>query len=94
MSAPVMPGLEYRTCCDHPDCTTCKGHGGFYRMTKPVTGECAALLPCPFCGSANIEKDAWSSLSAEGPGCDDCGATAESAEAWNRRAANGAGGQA
>lgn len=31
-----LSGLEYRTCCDHPDCTTCKGHGGFYRMTTPA----------------------------------------------------------
>lgn len=24
--------LEYRTCCEHPDCTTCAGRGGFYRI--------------------------------------------------------------
>jgi hypothetical protein len=23
---------DYRTCCDHPDCPTCGGLGGFYRM--------------------------------------------------------------
>lgn len=32
----AAPGpLELRTCCDHPDCTTCAGRGGFYRMTAP-----------------------------------------------------------
>lgn len=25
---------EFRTCCDHPDCTTCAGRGGFYRMAS------------------------------------------------------------
>ncbi|KQZ46358.1 hypothetical protein [Massilia sp. Root1485] len=24
--------LEYRTCCEHPGCTTCAGRGGFYRI--------------------------------------------------------------
>jgi|GEM_PF-3912621 len=23
---------EFRTCCDHPDCTTCAGRGGHYRL--------------------------------------------------------------
>lgn len=45
------------------------------------------LKPCPFCGSADIEHDAWASLTAEGPGCNECGATAETDEAWNQRAA-------
>lgn len=31
-----LPPLPYRTCCDHPDCTTCAGHGGYYRMTGPA----------------------------------------------------------
>lgn len=26
--------LEYRTCCDHPDCTTCAGRGGHYRLAR------------------------------------------------------------
>lgn len=29
--------LEYRTCCDHPDCTTCAGRGGFYRLPAMAT---------------------------------------------------------
>lgn len=28
----AAPNMEYRTCCDHPDCTRCAGRGGFYRM--------------------------------------------------------------
>jgi hypothetical protein len=30
---PEAPG-EFRTCCDHPACTTCAGFGGFYRMAS------------------------------------------------------------
>lgn len=32
--APAKPPKlgEYRTCCDHPDCTQCAGRGGFYRV--------------------------------------------------------------
>jgi len=33
--AQKQPELQYRTCCDHPDCTTCAGHGGFYRLAAP-----------------------------------------------------------
>lgn len=45
------------------------------------------LLPCPFCGGANIDRAEWSGNDgASGPGCGDCGALADSAEAWNRRA--------
>jgi hypothetical protein len=32
-TAPSESPMEYRTCCDHPDCTTCAGRGGFYRMS-------------------------------------------------------------
>lgn len=45
----------------------------------------AELLPCPFCGSADIDESAWASRVKHGPGCSSCGATAESNEAWNRR---------
>ena len=33
-SAPAQAGdaLEYRTCCECPDCTACAGRGGFYRL--------------------------------------------------------------
>jgi hypothetical protein len=44
------------------------------------------LLPCPFCGGADVSHDAWESLTAEGPGCDECGATAATDADWNRRA--------
>lgn len=85
--------LEYRTCCDHPDCSTCAGRGGFYRIgaggaaphTEPNEH---GLLPCPFCGSTNIDPAEWSGNDDKsGPGCGDCGALAESAEDWNRRTA-------
>jgi hypothetical protein len=46
------------------------------------------LLPCPFCGSTNIDPAEWSGNDGKhGPGCGDCGALGESAEAWNRRTA-------
>lgn len=48
------------------------------------------LLPCPFCGSANIDPAEWSGNDGKhgkhGPGCGDCGALANTAELWNRRA--------
>jgi hypothetical protein len=45
-----------------------------------------ALLPCPFCGSTNIDPAEWSGNDGKsGPGCGDCGALAESVDAWNRR---------
>lgn len=52
------------------------------------------LLPCPFCGSSNIDAAGWATSSGNhGPACDDCGASAGSATetieqniaAWNRR---------
>jgi len=53
------------------------------------------LLPCPFCGSADIDPDEWASLETSGPGCAECGAGAGSVHqsradniaAWNSRAA-------
>jgi hypothetical protein len=45
------------------------------------------LLPCPFCGSANIDPEGWASQIAKGPACDDCGATAETVDVWNTRPA-------
>jgi Lar family restriction alleviation protein len=52
------------------------------------------LLPCPFCGSTNIDAEGWSSTDSAGPACDDCGASAgavskslqENIAEWNRRA--------
>lgn len=49
----------------------------------------AVLLPCPFCGSANIDRHGWSQNAGmnenTGPLCNDCGATAETVERWNIR---------
>lgn len=53
-----------------------------------------ALLPCPFCGSSNIDAEGWASVTAKGPACDNCGASAGivsddhsvNIAAWNNRA--------
>ncbi len=44
------------------------------------------LIPCPFCGSVDIDKDGV--LSNDGttsPQCMNCGATADSIKLWNKR---------
>lgn len=43
------------------------------------------LLPCPFCGSKDIDPAFWEVAGYKGPGCKGCGAIADSAEKWNRR---------
>lgn len=43
------------------------------------------LLPCPFCGSTNIDPEGWASTDRAGPACDDCAGSAETAEIWNKR---------
>jgi hypothetical protein len=45
-----------------------------------------ALLPCPFCGSADIDAEFWRSTKTAGPGCMTCGGSAETVAIWNRRA--------
>jgi len=36
----------YRSCCDHPDCPTCGGHGGFYRLAAaPQLVDAAQAVP-------------------------------------------------
>lgn len=58
-------------------------------MTTHVT----ELLPCPFCGSTEIDPTGWASTETAGPACEDCGASAgdikgtveHNVAAWNRR---------
>lgn len=52
------------------------------------------LLPCPFCGSTDIDAEGWTnSEGRSGPACNDCGASAgdlshtseDNVKAWNTR---------
>jgi hypothetical protein len=44
-----------------------------------------ALLPCPFCGSSNVDPEGWASTERKGPACDDCAGSADTVERWNTR---------
>lgn len=45
-----------------------------------------ALLPCPFCGSPNIDPCGWAGNDgSHGPACDDCCGSAQTVELWNSR---------
>ena len=43
------------------------------------------LLPCPFCGSEDVDASFWMSKEGSGPGCMSCGSTAETVAIWNSR---------
>lgn len=43
------------------------------------------LLPCPFCGSTNIDPKGWMSADRSGPACDDCEGSCDTVERWNNR---------
>jgi hypothetical protein len=51
----------------------------------PRTGQVYSLLPCPFCGSNNVDPEGWGSTDRAGPACDDCAGTADTVELWNTR---------
>lgn len=69
---------------------------------EPVSGE-TKLLPCPFCGSNDIDPEGWAtSAGICGPACNGCQAsvgsalssTADNIAAWNRRTLSPAHGEA
>lgn len=44
------------------------------------------LLPCPFCGSPNVDPRGWAGNDgSHGPACDDCCGSAQTVELWNSR---------
>lgn len=44
------------------------------------------ILPCPFCGSGDVDAAGWlDGQGKRGPECLGCGATAQTVEYWNRR---------
>lgn len=47
--------------------------------------DCLVMLPCPFCGGADIDRSFWATEHGSGPGCSDCGATADTEHDWNSR---------
>lgn len=46
------------------------------------------LLPCPFCGSADIDPEGWASTDRAGPACNNCSGSADTVELWNSRPAS------
>lgn len=53
--------------------------------------EAVKLLPCPFCGSTNIDPEGWVSTERKGPACDECAGCADTVELWNSRPLSQAG---
>ena len=58
--------------------------------------EAPELLPCPFCGSPEVNPEGWYRMTEHvfgsgcvvfGPACDECGSSAKTIAAWNTRAA-------
>lgn len=56
---------------------------------KIVDAQRKRLLPCPFCGSSDLDSRFWASEWSSGPGCNNCGATAEDDDGWNARDSSG-----
>lgn len=61
---------------------------------EPIDTSTTSLLPCPFCGSKEIDPRGWASTDSAGPACDDCGGATgdvgdtleENIRLWNTRA--------
>lgn len=49
-------------------------------MSEPVK-----LLPCPFCGSTDIDAEGWASTIRSGPACMKCSGSADTVKFWNKR---------
>lgn len=58
---------------------------------RPAEGN--GLLPCPFCGCADIDPTGWASTDREGPACNECSASADTVERWNTRPRAALGGE-
>lgn len=43
------------------------------------------LLPCPFCGSDDIDPAGWASADRAGRACMECSGSADTIELWNSR---------
>jgi hypothetical protein len=57
--------------------------------------ETPELLPCPFCGSSEVNPEGWYRMTTRvfggdcvvlGLACDECGSSAKTIDAWNTRA--------
>jgi hypothetical protein len=57
-------------------------HSDFLEEEKTMSE--IKLLPCPFCGSRNIDPEGYWAEQAR-PVCEGCNASADSAEKWNKR---------
>ena len=81
--------FDLNTIAEH--CQSCDDtYSNFAQIDSTPTPSASArevkLMPCPFCGSVEVDSDGWKSDDGRnGPSCNDCGATAETITQWNSR---------